>query len=113
MLLAGLVYAVPLMDAIPDFSPRVDCTKKTIQTKTLNWSLLILVTSDTRRIRYFVGGIPGSQGDSLAFRSCSWHAAIYDEDVTARPLSAREFILGDAGFALTVFLVRCHCATRM
>jgi len=74
--------------------------------KDSNCSLLILVISDTRRVRYFVCGMPGSQGDSLEFRSRSWHAAMYMEDLNARPLSPRKFILGDAGFALTRFLVR-------
>lgn len=74
--------------------------------KNSNLSLLMLVISDTRRVCYFVGGIPGSQGDSLAFRTRSWHTAMYEVNSSARPLSAREFILGDAGFALTVFLVR-------
>lgn len=34
--------------------------------------------------------------------------AMLGGDVRARPLSAGEFILGDAGFALIYFLVRCH-----
>ena len=47
----------------------------------------------------------GSRGDSLAFRGRSWYAAA--EDVLLRPciLSMDEFILGDAGFALTPYLV--------
>ena len=66
----------------------------------------MLAISDTRRVCYFVGGLRGSQGDSLAFRTRSWHASVFEEDLGARPLSAQEFILGDAGFALTAFLVR-------
>jgi len=74
--------------------------------KNSNCSLLLLAITDTRRICYFVGGIPGSQGDSLWFWFRSWYEAMLDEDVSVRPLAAREFILGDAGFALTALLVR-------
>jgi len=74
--------------------------------KNSNFSLLMLGISDTRSVCYFVGGLPGSQGDSLAFCTRSWHASMFEENLSARPLSAREFILGDAGFALTAFLVR-------
>jgi len=66
----------------------------------------MLAISDIRRVCYFVGGLRGSQGDSLASRTRSWHASMFEEDLGARPLSAQEFILGDAGFALTAFLVR-------
>jgi len=66
----------------------------------------MLAISDTRSVCNFVGGLPGSQGDSLAFRTRSWHAFMFEKDLGARPLSAREFILGDAGFSLTAFLVR-------
>jgi len=69
----------------------------------------MLAISDTRRVCYFVGGLPGSQGDSLAFRTRSWSASMFEEDMSSRPLSVRDFILGDAGFALTAFLV---CVTR-
>jgi len=34
---------------------------------------------------------------------------MFEEDMSSRPLSVRDFILGDAGFALTAFLV---CVTR-
>ena len=80
--------------------------KEDYSDKNSNCSLLLLAITDTRRICYFVGGIPGSQGDSLAFRFRSWYEAMLNEDVSVRPLSAREFILGDVGFALTAFLVR-------
>lgn len=70
-------------------------------------SLLFLAISDTRLIRYFVGGFPGSRGDSTAFKARSWYRAMLDPDGTRPPLEDGEFILGDAGFALTVFLV-CH-----
>lgn len=34
-------------------------------------SMLLIAITDTRRIRFFVGGFPGSRGDSLAFRAKS------------------------------------------
>lgn len=69
-------------------------------------SLLFLAISDTRLIRYFVGGFPGSRGDSNAFKERSWYRAMLDAGDTLPPLEDEEFILGDAGFALAVFLVR-------
>ena len=56
--------------------------------KNSNCSLLLLAITDTRRICYFVGGILGSQGDSLAFRIRSWYEAMLNEDVSAHPLAA-------------------------
>jgi len=72
-------------------------------------SLLKLAISDTHRVCYFVGGLPWSQGESLELRTQSWHASMFEEDMSSRPLSVREFILGDAGFALTAFLVCVTC----
>lgn len=69
-------------------------------------SLLIIPIVDTRRFRYFVGGFPGSRGDSLAFRSRSWYTTAEDPLLRRSLLSIDEFILGDAGFALSKFLVR-------
>lgn len=68
-------------------------------------SLLFLPISDTRLIRYFVGGFPGSRGDSNAFKERSWYRAMLDAGDTLPPLEDGEFILGDAGFALAVFLI--------
>lgn len=69
-------------------------------------SHLFLAISDTRLIRYFVRGIPGSHGDSKAFKERSWYRAMLDAGDTLPPLEDGEFILGDAGFALAAFLVR-------
>ena len=44
--------------------------------KNSNCSLLLLAITDTSRICYFVCGIPGSQGDSLASRFRSWYEAM-------------------------------------
>eukprot|EP00168_Porphyra_purpurea_P016511 TRINITY_DN5373_c0_g1_i1.p1 TRINITY_DN5373_c0_g1~~TRINITY_DN5373_c0_g1_i1.p1 ORF type:complete len:180 (-),score=3.43 TRINITY_DN5373_c0_g1_i1:80-619(-) len=41
-------------------------------------SLLFLAISDTRLIRYFVGGFPGSRGDLSAFKGRSWYRAMLD-----------------------------------
>ena len=80
-------------------------------------SLLLIPVSDTRRFRYFVGGFPGSRGDSLAFRGRSWHQTAADPLLRKYILGNDEFVLRDAGFALTPFLVRfcsisfrCLCA---
>jgi len=70
-------------------------------------SLLLIPVSDTRRFRYFVGGFPGSRGDLLAFRSRSWYKNVEDPMLWHCILSRDEYILGDAGFALTPVLVRC------
>jgi len=80
--------------------------KEDFTDKNSNCSRLLLAITDTCRICYFVGGIPGSQGESLAFWFRSWYEAMFNEGVSVRPLAAREFILGDARFALTAFLVR-------
>ena len=80
--------------------------KEDFTDKNSNCSRLLLAITDTCRNCYFVGGIPGSQGESLAFWFRSWYEAMFNEGVSVRPLAAREFILGDAGFALTAFLVR-------
>mgnify|MGYP006924551740 CR=1 FL=1 len=69
-------------------------------------SLLMIPISDTRRFRYFVGGFPGSRGDSLAFRGSSWYTTAEDPFLQSCILTLDEFILGNAGFALTPFLVR-------
>jgi len=69
-------------------------------------SLLLISIVDTRPFRYFVGGFPGSRGDSLAFRGQSWYGAAEYPLLRLSILSIDEFILGDAGFVLTPFLVR-------
>jgi len=74
--------------------------------KNSHFSFLTLARSDTRRVCYFVGGLSGSQGESLAFRTLSWHACMLAQELGSRPLSAREFVLSDAGFSLTY---RLHC----
>jgi len=71
-------------------------------------SLLLIPIVDTRRIRYIYGGFPGSRGDSLAFRGQSWYGAAEDRLLRRSILSIDEFILGDAGFVLTPFLVRAR-----
>lgn len=70
-------------------------------------SMLFIAITDTRRIRLFVGGFPGSRANSSAFRARSWYSAMEDPNAPLRPLSDGEFILGDSGFALTAFLVCC------
>jgi len=79
--------------------------KEDYTNKNATSSLLLLAITDTSRIRYLVGGFPGSCGDSTALKGRSWYKAMLLEDATLRPLSANEFILGDAGFGLTPFLV--------
>eukprot|EP00170_Pyropia_yezoensis_P005536 contig_22486_g5551 len=78
--------------------------KEDYTNKNATSALLLLAISDTRRIRYFVGGFPGSCGDSTALKGRSWFQAMLLPDGDLRPLSAGEFILGDAGFGLTPFL---------
>lgn len=68
--------------------------------------MLMIAITDTRRIRFFVGGFPGSRGDSLAFRARSWSSSMENSDAPMRPMADGEFILGDSGFGLTAFLVR-------
>lgn len=68
--------------------------------------MLMIAITDTRRIRFFVGGFPGSRGDSLAFRARSWSSSMESSDAPMRPMALGEFILGDSGFGLTAFLVR-------
>lgn len=58
-------------------------------------SMLLIAITDTRRIRYFVGGFPGSRGDSLAFRARSWCSSMEDLDAPLRPMSDGEFTLVD------------------
>ena len=79
--------------------------KEDYQNKNATSSLLLPAITDTRRIRYLVGGFPGSYGDSTALKGRSWSKAMLLDEATLRPLSAGEFILGDAGFDLTPFLV--------
>lgn len=67
--------------------------------------MLMIAITDTRRIRFFVGGFPGSRGDSLAFRARSWSSSMENSDAPMRPMADGEFILGDSGFGLTAFLI--------
>ena len=73
--------------------------------KKSNCSMLMLAITDTRRVRLFAGGFPGSRGDSMAFHGRSWYKALSHRNAQCRPLSPGEFVLGDAGFAHTVFVV--------
>lgn len=71
-------------------------------------SMLRIAITDTRRIRFFVGGFPGTRGASLAFCARSWCTSMEDLDAPLRPMLNGDFILRDSGFALTTFLVRCR-----
>jgi len=44
--------------------------------KKSNCSMLVLSITDTRRVRLFAGGFPGSRGDSMAFCCRSWYKAL-------------------------------------
>jgi len=79
--------------------------KEDYKNKNATSSLLLPAITDTRRIRYLVGGFPGSCGDSTELKGRSWYKAMLLDEATLRPLSASEFILDDAGFGLTPFLV--------
>lgn len=84
--------------------------KKDFTDRYARCSHFFLASSDTRLIRYFVRGFPGSRGDSNAFKERSGYRAMLDAGDTLPPLEDGEFILGDAGFALAVFLV-CQALT--
>lgn len=58
-------------------------------------------------MRFFVGGFPRSRGDSVAFKGRSWYQSMLNPGSSQPLLEDGEFILGDAGFALAPFLVRC------
>lgn len=87
--------------------------KEDYTNKNATSSLLLLAITDTRRIRYFVGGFPGSCGDSTSLKRRSWFMfkAMLRPEGVLRPLSVGEFILGDAGFGLTPFIVRNICTS--
>lgn len=70
--------------------------------------LLLLAITDTQMVRYFIGGFPGSRGDSLAFKEWSWFQAMVNSGDGHRPLDGGEFIPGDGGFGLTALLVRSY-----
>lgn len=71
-------------------------------------SMLRIAITDTRRIRLFAGGFPGTRGASLAFCARSCCTSMEDLDAPLRPMLNGDFILRDSGFALTTFLVRCR-----
>lgn len=70
--------------------------------------MMVRVISETRRIRYFVGGFLGSRGDCSAFRNRAWYNAILRENIYTKSFLPCEFIHGESGFAVIFFAVRSN-----
>jgi len=68
----------------PSLTPFGD-HKEDFTDKKSKCSMLMLAITDTRRVRLFAGGYPGSRGDSMAFRRRSWYKALSHLNAQCRP----------------------------